>query len=122
MLDNQFKDRVVEACPTSDPLVHRAQLDVIGAEYLRTRDADIAGTAMLNACPGLTREQRKGYWLKIQNAGLAYRINRHHIANAEYRRRAAFIQSAGRSIMEIDRTQNTDRIRQDINDIRNRNH
>ena len=120
------RHRLIDGCQNGDPVGQWHALGEIG-KAVRTGEyttADEAWTAAFNTCTGLTEEQRDNYWVYVKWVRLQHEQAFQGLASAEWNRRAAHrqqwaqgLQNAGRTLMEIQRTEDLNRSRQSLDDI-----
>ena len=112
-LTEQYKTSIILACPTSDPLVQYAALNRVFTAAEQHQDRARAWAELLDTGPGLTDAQREGYGQLVNAARDRVNADYAQLKRADQQRRAAAMQNAGRIMMEIQRTDDLDRIRRD---------
>ena len=114
VMDDRFIDRLVQSCPTGQPLVTRARVtEFQAADASYSRDSLLR---YVDACPGLSAEQQLGYWHLINAAARERHETYQTAATTERRRRAEGVRRAGDTIMAIERTQDLSKIRRNGED------
>ena len=120
--------RLIEGCPNGKPREQWNILDLIGQHAADgTLDYEASWAAAVDSCTGLTQAQRDAYWVYVQRVRIAYEQLYNQLANSEleYRkaekrerwaRAAQNLQNSGRIMMEIQRTDDLDRIRRGLDD------
>ena len=89
--------------------------------------ADEFWTAAFNSCTGLTESQRDAYWVYVQKVRMFHEQLHNQLADTarmyreadrrdRWRRAAQGLQNSGRLMMEIQRTDDLDRIRRGLDD------
>ncbi len=109
IMDDEFIDRLVESCQTNDPLALRARITTVQAA-----DAGYDTQALLKyipTCHGLTTEQQLGYWYLITVAARERQHAYDMMIRQQQQRQGAALHHAGRTMMEIERTQDLSKIR-----------